>query len=445
MNPIKTLKRKMTSFQVIIIAFAGVILIGALFLMLPVSSNEGVVTSFSTSLFTSTSAVCVTGLVLKDTATYWSHFGQFIIIMLVQIGGLGVISVAAFLALVTGKKITLSERKTIQNAISAHQFGGMVKLISFVFKAAFIIEITGFLLLLPFFCKKYGLEGIWMALFHSVSAFCNAGFDLMGNKSGHFTSLTMFKDSVTVTVVISGLIIAGGLGFMTWEDIVKNKLHLKKYRMQSKVILLMTLILVIIPTVSYFFVDFSNLPFKERFLMALFQAVTPRTAGFNTADFSKMTNAGIYLMVVLMLIGGAPGSTAGGMKTTTIAVLYANAFAVFKRRTYAGFFGRRLDDNAIKNAATLIFLYVLLAMTGALIISFVENVSMEVSIFEAVSALATVGLTLGITPSLGIISQIVLIILMFLGRVGGLTLIYAAFDKKEPLVGKLPLEQITIG
>ena len=438
-------QNKLSSFQIIILGFAGVIVLGALLLMLPISTQNGAVTPFSKTLFTATSAVCVTGLVVFDTASYWSGFGQLIILIMIQIGGLGVISVASFLYMLAGRKISLMQRQTMQNALSAPQMGGIVKLTRFIFLVSFAIEGIGALLLMPVFMTRYGIRGIWMAVFHSVSAFCNAGFDLMGNQTGQYSSLTSFAGSGYVTLVICLLIMIGGIGFLTWKDIAVKKTRFKEYSMQTKVILVTTAILIVIPAVFFFFSDFANEPLKDRICMSVFQAVTPRTAGFNTADLNKMSDAGRSVMMLLMLIGGSPGSTAGGMKTTTIAVLFANAIAVFRKRQNANCYGRRIDDSTVKNASAILFMYVFFSMLSAIIISITDGIPMQMGMFETFSAIGTVGLTLGITPTLSAVSRFVLILLMFFGRVGGLTIIYAAFSQKDASTLKYPMENITVG
>lgn len=438
-------QNKLSSFQIIILGFAGVIVLGALLLMLPISTQNGAVTPFSKTLFTATSAVCVTGLIVFDTASYWSGFGQLIILIMIQIGGLGVISVASFLSMLAGRKISLMQRQTMQNALSAPQMGGIVKLTRFIFLVSFAIEGIGALLLMPVFMTKYGIRGIWMAVFHSVSAFCNAGFDLMGNQTGQYSSLTSFAGSGYVTLVICLLIMIGGIGFLTWKDIAVKKTRFKEYSMQTKVILVTTAILIVIPAVFFSFSDFANEPLKDRICMSVFQAVTPRTAGFNTADLNKMSDAGRSVMMLLMLIGGSPGSTAGGMKTTTIAVLFANAIAVFRKRQNANCYGRRIDDSTVKNASAILFMYVFFSMLSAIIISITDGIPMQMGMFETFSAIGTVGLTLGITPTLSAVSRFVLILLMFFGRVGGLTIIYAAFSQKDASTLKYPMENITVG
>ena len=444
--PEKSYKKKhMTSFQLIIMGFAGVILLGTVLLMLPFSSAEKVITPFHEALFTATSAVCVTGLVVKDTGSYWSLAGQTIILALIQIGGLGVVTVAASVSLLSGKKISLMQRSTMQNAISAPKVGGIVRLTRFILKGTFLIEAAGTVLLLPVFMGDYGKKGIWMSVFHSISAFCNAGFDILGTDSSMFPSLTRYSGNILINLVIMLLIITGGIGFLTWDDIYTNKLNFKRYRMQSKIILMTTACLILFPTVFFYICDLTKLPMEKRLLAAAFQSVTTRTAGFNTINISEMSEASKSVMILLMLIGGSPGSTAGGMKTTTFSVLILNAIATFRSQENAGAFGRRLEYHVIKNAATIAMLYFALFFGGGIAISVYEGLPLLDCLYEAASAVGTVGLTLGITPELHVFSQVVLIILMYLGRVGGLTLIYAVFSGRNKGNAKLPLEKITVG
>ena len=444
--PEKSYKKKhMTSFQLIIMGFAGVILLGTVLLMLPFSSAEKVITPFHEALFTATSAVCVTGLVVKDTGSYWSLAGQTIILALIQTGALGVVTVAASVSLLSGKKISLMQRSTMQDAISAPKVGGIVRLTRFILRGTFLIEAAGTVLLLPVFMGDYGKKGIWMSVFHSISAFCNAGFDILGTDSSMFPSLTRYSGNILINLVIMLLIITGGIGFLTWDDIYTNKLNFKRYRMQSKIILMTTACLILFPTVFFYICDLTNLPMGKRLLAAAFQSVTTRTAGFNTINISEMSEASKAVMILLMLIGGSPGSTAGGMKTTTFSVLILNAIATFRSQENAGAFGRRLEYHVIKNAATIAMLYFALFFGGGIAISVYEGLPLLNCLYEAASAVGTVGLTLGITPELHIFSQVVLIILMYLGRVGGLTLIYAVFSGRNKGNAKLPLEKITVG
>ena len=337
------------------------------------------------------------------------------------------------------------QRSTMQDAISAPKVGGIVRLTRFILRGTFLIELVGALVMLPVFCRDYGWHGIWMAVFHSVSAFCNAGFDILGANNNLYPSLTGYVQNPVINITIMLLIITGGIGFLTWDDICENKLHFHRYRMQSKVILVTTLTLIVLPALFFFFADFDALPLGERIQAALFQSVTPRTAGFNTVDLPAMSSASLSVMILLMLIGGSPGSTAGGMKTTTLAVLLANAAATFRQRDSAQLFGRRVDCGAVKTAATILTMYLALFFGGGVFISVYENLPLSSCLYEAASAVGTVGLTLGITPQLHIPSQMVLIALMYLGRVGGLTLIYAAVSSKKNGNAKLPQERITIG
>lgn len=438
-------KKRISSFRIIILGFSAVILLGSLLLMLPFSSQSGQITPFSDALFTATSAVCVTGLIVHDTATYWSSFGQGVILLLIQIGGMGVITVGASMVLISGKKIGLKQRSTMQESIAAPQVGGIVRMTEFVVKTTLLIELVGAVLLSTVFIKEFGiLKGIWYSVFHSVSAFCNAGFDLFGVKE-QFSSLTSYSTNPLVNIVIMLLLVTGGIGFLTWDDIKKKKYHLRKYRMQSKVILTVSGILIIVPAILFFLFEFGNKPLGERIWVSLFQSVTTRTAGFNTADLTLMSEAGKMMMIVLMLIGGSPGSTAGGMKTTTVAVLFSSVLSVFRKEENSHFFARRIPDDTVKNAAAIFLLYIALFLSGGMIISFSENIPLVTALFETGSAIGTVGLTLGITPSLGIASRMILIFLMFMGRVGGLTFVYAAVSEKHSGGAKYPQEKITVG
>lgn len=422
-----------------------IIIIGSLLLLLPISSVSGKVTPFNESLFTATSAVCVTGLVVHDTGSYWSAFGQAVILILIQIGGLGVITVAASFALLSGRKISLMQRSTMQEAIAAPKIGGIVRLTGFVLKATLIFELSGAVIMMPVLCKDYGVKGVWLAVFHSISAFCNAGFDILGTDASKYVSLTQYVNCTSINLAVIFLIVIGGIGFLTWEDIYTNKLHFRRYRMQSKVILITSAILIIVPALYFFFFDLNNLPIKQRILSSLFQSVTTRTAGFNTVDLTALQEPSVATMIVLMIIGGSPGSTAGGIKTTTVAVLIANSLATFGRKDSSHFFKRRIDNQVVKNASTILIMYLVLSFTGAVAISTAEKIPFLKCLFETSSAIGTVGLTLGITPELGLFSQLILILLMFCGRVGGLTLIYAAISNTKKNISKYPLEHITVG
>lgn len=439
------LKIHLSSSQMIILGFVAVILLGAVLLMLPISSKTGTVTPFLDCLFTSTSAVCVTGLVIYDTAIHWTMFGQIVILVLIQIGGMGVITVAAAITMAAGKKISLMQRSTMQDAISAPQIGGIVRFTGFILKGIVIIELLGAAIMASVFIRDYGFgEGLWMAVFHSISAFCNAGFDIV-NDGVLFNSLMGYAVNPIINLAIMLLIIIGGLGFLTWRDIYTNGIHVKRYRMQSKVILTVTAGLILFSTIYFFFFELEHLPFSERFWGALFQAVTPRTAGFNTVDLNAMSESGQMLTSILMIIGGAPGSTAGGMKVTTFAVMISIAAAVFQKRQNGCFFGRRIDDDTVKNAATLFLMYISLFLIGGMAISKLESLPIMACLYESASAVGTVGLSLGITPELGTVSKLILIAQMYIGRVGGLTLIFATLPATKNTLSKLPVEKISVG
>lgn len=444
------LKKQFSPFQIIIIGFLFVILMGSFLLMLPISARNGNPVPFSDALFTATSATCVTGLVIHDTATFWSPFGQAVILLLIQTGGMGVVTIAVSVTAISGRRIGLAQRSIMQEAIAAPALAGIVRLTGFILKATFLIEFFGAVLMLPVFLKDFGMvKGIWYAVFHSVSAFCNAGFDLMGSRE-LFSSLTSYHGNAVINVAIAGLIVIGGIGFITWDDIRCKGIHVRKYRMQSKVILITTALLIVLPFLFFFFEEFTkpvwaDLSGKDKFWAALFQSVTPRTAGFNTVDLSLFSESGQLILTMLMLIGGSPGSTAGGMKTTTVAVLFLTLLAVFRRNEDAECFGRRIEANIIKSAATVLLMYLTLFLAGGILISCIEDLPILPCLFETASAIGTVGLTLGITPQLGEVSRAVLMALMFLGRVGGLTFVFAAFSNRGRHLSKFPKEKITVG
>ena len=441
---IRIRKKHLSSSRIIIFGFAGAILIGTLLLMLPISSASGCVTSFSDALFTATSAICVTGLVVQNTATYWSYFGQSVILFLIQIGGLGIVTMAVSITMLSGRKIGLMQRSTMQEAISAPAVGGIVRLTRFILKITFSIELIGAFLLSFVFCRDFGPKGIFLAVFHSISAFCNAGFDLMGT-AVPFSSLTRYVSQPLVNAVVMLLIVIGGIGFLVWDDIKTNRLHVKKYRLQTKVVLSTTLVLVFLPAVYFYFAEFQDLSGKEHVFAALFHSITTRTAGFNTTDLTSLSSIGKAITIFLMLIGGSPGSTAGGMKTTTIAVLLFSMISVFRKKENAECFGRRISHSIVRNAAAIFLMYLILFVAGAFGISAIEGLPLSVCLFETASAIGTVGLSLGITPLLGTFSRIILIVLMYFGRVGGLTLIFATLTASRNNMSKKPEEKITVG
>lgn len=445
----KEIKRKFlkqfSSARIILLGFIIMIFVGASILSLPISSRSREFTPFIDTLFTATSASCVTGLIVYDTATHWSLFGKIIIIAMIQCGGLGVVTMLTVFTQVTGKKIGLRDRATLQSALSAPQIGGIVKLTSFIFKGTIIIEMIGALLMFPSFMKDFGVtKGIYYSVFHSISAFCNAGFDLMGDVS-KFSSLTKYQSDIMINITIMLLILIGGLGFLIWKDIVDYRFDIKRYSTQTKIVLTMTFILVLFPSVIFFFTEFSGLDIKTRVLSSLFQAVTPRTAGFNTIDYTKFSDNGIAMTIILMLIGGGSGSTAGGIKMSTVFILVAIMCSVLKQDKEVAVFKKRIEADIIKNAVAVLVLDIVLFIVGSMLISGIEGFSLKETMFESASAVATVGLTLGITPSLGTASKLLLICMMYIGRVGGITLIFAAVTPKKNGNARYPKDQVAVG
>lgn len=437
-------------FKIIVFGFFALILLGSVLLCLPVSSRSGEPTSFLDSSFTATSAVCVTGLVRFDTHNYWSAFGQSVILCLIQIGGMGFMTVCITVLSMTRKKIGLAHRELMQSSVSAPQLGGIVRMTRFILLGCLIIELTGAFLLSFAFVPRFGvLKGIWYSVFHSVSAFCNAGFDLMG-ESGDFSSLTPFSSNIYVCVIICALIIIGGLGFFVWRDIIDCRFRFSHFRLQTKTVLIVSAVLIVVGGVIIFLSELrasakEGVNFPQQVGSAVFQSVSARTAGFNTIDLSAMSQAGLFVMILLMLVGGSPGSTAGGMKTTTFAVLASSVISTFKHKKNTEMLGRRLDENATRLAMCVAVLYLFLASGGAIAISIIEDLPFMNSLFETASAVATVGLTTGITPSLGIASEVIIILLMFIGRVGSITVLLAFSSYKSKAQSQKPLEKIQIG
>ena len=441
---------KIKPTKILVFGYMAIILTGTILLMLPIASKQRVFTPIIDSLFTATSATCVTGLVLFDTFMHWSLFGQLVILMLIQIGGLGFVTLAIMIITFTGKKIGFSQRVMMQESISAPKVGGIVRLTRFVIKGALLFEGLGMLLLALRLCPRLGLiKGLYMALFTSISAFCNAGFDLMGIVQPS-SSLVNFNNDPIVLLTVAGLIILGGLGFFVWDDLRENKLKWKKYKLHTKIVIATTSFLILSGSIMIFAIEFNSSVFLEmnvfeKILNSFFQAVTPRTAGFNSVNISMLHESTLFLMIVLMLIGGSSGSTAGGVKTTTFAMLVLNAVTVAQRRSELKIFHRRLDDSVLRSAVTIVSIYLVLFFFSAMSISIIDGFTMTESLFESASAIGTVGLSMGITPELGISSKLILAFLMYFGRVGCLTIIYAIHSNKGAELSKKPLEKIMVG
>lgn len=442
--------RRLTPARIIIFGFLALILFGALLLTLPVSTRDGLGASFEDALFTATSATCVTGLVVQDTYTYWSPFGQAVVLALIQIGGMGVVTMALAIFTITGRRIGLKQRVVMQETVSAPHVGGMVRLVGFIVRGTLLVEGAGAVVLALRFCPQFGFgKGLWFAVFHSVSAFCNAGFDLMG-ESGAFSSLVHYSADPLVNIAIMALITIGGIGFFVWDDLLQNGLRFRRYRLQTKLVLVTSGLLIVLPAAYLYFVEFSHpqwaeLSAGERVLAALFQSVTTRTAGFNTIDQTALSGPALMLCTLTMLVGGSPGSTAGGFKTTSLAVLVLCVASVLRQRDSIQVFSRRFPPVVLRHTATLVTLYAGLFLAGAMAICEWDGVPLSAALYETASAIATVGLTVGITPGLGLASHLVLVFLMYFGRVGGLTLLYAVAGAHPAPHGTLPEEKVNVG
>ncbi len=442
--------KNITPAQVITLGFAAIILAGALLLCLPISTRDGMGAPFWDALFTATSATCVTGLILHDTFSYWTFFGQLVIITLIQIGGMGVVTVAITIFVLSGKRIGLKQRVIMQESISLSQSGGIIRFTGFILRGMIIIEAIGAILLAYRFIPRMGVvEGTWAGIFHSISAFCNAGFDLMGQFKP-YDSLCYYIADPLVNTVIMLLIIIGGIGFLVWEDICRHKLHFRLYRLQTKLVLVTTFCIILFPALFFFFYEMSlpqwaELSLPEKVWAALFQSVTPRTAGFNTIDQTALSTESSIVTIILMLIGGSPGSTAGGIKTTSFAVMLLCTVSFIRRKGGVEVFDRRLPGSVLPNAVTLVVLYFSGMLLGAMFISIRDGLPLLQCCYETTSAIATVGLSVGISSEASLPSRIVLIALMYLGRLGGLTLLYAMQRNYRAPLSRKPEESITVG
>lgn len=442
-------KTRLSQTQVISLGFFIIIIVGTLLLMLPFSSRTGEFTPLPTALFTATSASCVTGLVAVDTYTHWSVFGQCVILAMIQIGGLGFMTLATFFFLLINRKLGLRDREILSESINTLQIGGILHLAKRIIAVTAIVEGTGAILLMLRFCPQYGLlKGAYMGIFHSVSAFCNAGFDLLGGIS-QFGSFVPYYNDVLVNAVLMLLIIIGGLGFLVWDDILNFGFSIKKYRLHSKIVLLMTGILIFLGAAVLLVTEWnascSGMGIGDKILTALFGSVSARTAGFNTVDLAALSDGGLFTTIMLMFVGGSPGSTAGGIKTTTLITLLLYAFSYVRKERSFGIFGRRFEESALSKATAVFFTNLMLMLVATVIITTADGLPLADVMFETASAVATVGLTTGITRSLSAVSRVVLIFLMYCGRVGSLSFAGALAEKKAPPPVMNPVEQITIG
>ena len=444
------MRRHLSQGQFIAIGFILMILIGAILLDTPMASRSGQSIGFLSALFTATSASCVTGLVVADTATQWTLFGQIVVLILIQIGGLGFISIGVFFSIILRRKIGLRERGLMMESTNALQLGGIVKFAERIVVGTAIVEGVGALLLMIRFIPEFGvLKGIWYGIFHSVSAFCNGGFDLMGAKYGKYSSLVAYYDDPLVNIVIMSLIVIGGIGFVVWGDLLKNRWHFKKYLLHTKIVLMMSTILIFGGALLFYWAErngvLKGMSVSGQILSSLFASVTARTAGFNTVDTAAMSGASKLLTAVLMFIGGSPGSTAGGIKTTTLFVLLMGV----KKNVTGAYgiqaFGKRLEDDTLATASIIATLNMGITIIAIFIVMGMQPFAMQDVVFEAFSASGTVGITAGITRDLNTVSRILMIMLMYLGRVGSLSFALAFMESKKKPKVMLPKESISIG
>ena len=438
--------------QILVLGYLGIILVGTFFLCLPISAKNGGWTAFIDSLLVATSATCVTGLITVDTFLHWTTFGQVVIILLIQIGGLGFMTFVTLFSFALGRRIGLFERTLLAQSAGAFTKGGILRLVKRILIFTFSVEVVGACVLMTRFVPDYGGQGVWFAFFHSISAFCNAGFDLMGVNGTPFASLTSYSGDWVVNLTICALILVGGMGYVVWSDIWDKRFRYRQYRLHTRIVLWATLILVFLPALLIFAFEQGGTVLEgknagESFLICLFQAVTPRTAGFNTVNIAEMSDSSVLLIQILMFIGGNSGSTAGGVKVTTMVVILFGLYSSVRGHKDIVIGKRSLDLSLAKQAMSLFTIYLIFVMTATLIICAIEppDVTIRDVSFECVSAIATVGLTTGITPGLHAASKFIVTLLMFAGRLGVLTLASAMMTSKVQPNIKRPTEKILIG
>ena len=441
--------KKLSGMQLIAIGFFLLIMMGTFLLMLPVSSKSGTSTPFMTALFTATSASCVTGLILEDTYTHWSTFGQLVLLLLIQIGGLGFITMGTAVSLMLRRKIGLKERGWIKESFNVLDIGGVVRLIRLVLKGSLLFEGVGALLLFTRFYPRMGLgQSLYYSIFHSISAFCNAGFDLMGRYE-QFSSFTAYYDDPIVSFTLCGLILIGGIGFIVWSDLARHKWHFRKYALQTKMVLSASVVLVFGGALLFYIIEgdrlFAGMGITGKICSSFFCAVTPRTAGFNTTDIGGLSEGGKLLTIILMFIGGGSGSTAGGVKMATIFVLLLHLRSTLSRATGTNIFGRRIEDSTVTKASALLCTYLFCSLAATLALCTMQDFAIGDALFEVVSAICTVGMSTGITGDLNLISQMLIAFLMYIGRLGSLSFALSFTDHKRLTHIMQPVERINIG
>ncbi|MBV4419796.1 TrkH family potassium uptake protein [Clostridium tyrobutyricum] len=435
---------KINELQILILGFLFIIFIGAILLSLPVSSQKHTYTSFLDSVFMATSATCVTGLSIVDTGNYWTYFGKSVILALIQVGGLGFMSFSTFLALLSGRRITLRERLLIQKSLNSFNIQGLIKLSKYILIFTFSVEAIGAGILSIHFIPQFGIcRGLFYSIFHSVSAFCNAGIELVP-----------YHNNTDIVLTISALIITGSLGFYVWKEIygLRRVRDIKKISLHSKVCITMTIILLVSGTILFLLFEFKNpytmekMNLGHKFLYSFFASTSSRTAGFNSISFHDMTRSSKSLIVILMFIGGAPGSTAGGIKITTTAIIVMTVVSVIKGRQNTEIYHRTIKKDLVYKSIVILVIDILLVLVSFMILGVTESrESSEIIFFECVSAFGTVGLSSGLTAQLSTVGKIIIIVVMFFGRLGGLTIILSMTNRKIPKSIKYPDDRMLIG
>lgn len=436
---------QLNAVQTLALGFAALILLGGVLLALPVSSRDGRALPFLDALFTAASASCVTGLVLYDTCTQFTLFGQVVILLLIQVGGMGFMTVSILVAVLLHRRVSLRQRSILMDSVGALQMGGIVRLTRRAIRVTLTCEGAGAALLALWFCPRYGVgRGLWMSLFHAVSSFCNAGFDLLGTGA----SLTTIAGEPLPNIVLMALVICGGLGFLVWDDLLTHGRHVRRWRLHSKIVVFSTALLFAGGAAAFYFLEkdhaFAGAGPGRRALMAAFQSVTCRTAGFNTAPLTALSQSGTLLTMVLMFIGAGSGSTGGGAKVNTVSVLLLSAFAQVRRKEDVNVFRRRLDTATIQKAYSSVCVFFLACLAGTMVMC-LQGISLDGALFEAISAVGTVGLTRGVTPYLPELSKLTVLLMMFVGRVGSMSVAMAVTrDRPQPKLRNIS-EKILIG
>jgi trk system potassium uptake protein TrkH len=436
--------KKLSYSRIIAIGFFLMSVIGTILLMLPISSSDGQAAPFSEAMFTAVSAQCVTGLVVRNTASDWSLFGQIVILFLIQSGGLGFITIGVFLSIILKRKLSLRQRGLFQESLNTLEISGAAKLTKKIMIGVFATEGLGALLLTIGFLKTESLpRAIYFGVFHSISAFCNAGFAVTSGNS-----MVDYTGNYLVNIVLMALICIGGIGFIVWDDLQKNKLKFKRYKLHTKIVLASSIFLIFFGAVIMFFTEengvFASMPIGEKITASFFASVTARTAGFNSVDVGAMSESGKLVTMFLMFIGGSPGSTAGGIKTTTFVVLMMFLISNF-RKSEPNIFGRRLEDDSVRKAAAVFTTNFSLVMASSLIITAITPLKLTDVMFETVSAISTVGMSTGITSQLSGAPLYIVALLMYLGRVGSMSFAVSFFEKRKKVAISYMPEKIAIG